>query len=84
MAHPSDSEAGIVAIAQSHHLEHKSILRDGIIGFADGLTVPFALTAGLSSYVLLHRVVRDSRCEGYMLTGFKVGIIQASSDRWSG
>jgi hypothetical protein len=25
------------------------IIRDTIIGFADGLTVPFALTAGLSS-----------------------------------
>ena len=30
---------------------HEEIVRDVIIGFADGLTVPFALTAGLSSYV---------------------------------
>ena len=29
---------------------HSDITRDIIIGFADGLTVPFALTAGLSSY----------------------------------
>lgn len=28
------------------------LLKNIIIGFADGLTVPFALTAGLSSYVL--------------------------------
>jgi hypothetical protein len=27
------------------------VVRDVIIGFADGLTVPFALTAGLSSHV---------------------------------
>jgi hypothetical protein len=28
------------------------VIRDTIIGFADGLTVPFALTAAISSYVL--------------------------------
>jgi hypothetical protein len=33
------------------HSNHGEIVRDVIIGFADGLTVPFALTAGLSSYV---------------------------------
>ena len=31
------------------HSNHGAIVRDVIIGFADGLTVPFALTAGLSS-----------------------------------
>jgi len=31
------------------HTEHGPVVRDTIIGFADGLTVPFALTAGLSS-----------------------------------
>jgi len=31
------------------HTDHSAIIRDIIIGFADGLTVPFALTAGLSS-----------------------------------
>jgi vacuolar iron transporter family protein len=35
------------------HSEHGDVIRDIIIGFADGLTVPFALTAGLSSYVAL-------------------------------
>jgi hypothetical protein len=34
-----------------HHKSHSEVLRDAIIGFADGLTVPFALTAGLSAYV---------------------------------
>jgi len=34
---------------QEHHTDHGEITRDIIIGFADGLTVPFALTAGLSS-----------------------------------
>jgi hypothetical protein len=32
-----------------HHSDHGDVVRDVIIGFADGLTVPFALTAGLSS-----------------------------------
>ncbi|KAM0355134.1 hypothetical protein ACHAPU_000994 [Fusarium lateritium] len=31
------------------HVDYSDILRDIIIGFSDGLTVPFALTAGLSS-----------------------------------
>ena len=31
------------------HTDHGEIVRDVIIGYADGLTVPFALTAGLSS-----------------------------------
>lgn len=37
---------------RAHHENHSNsgeIVRDVIIGFADGLTVPFALTAGLSS-----------------------------------
>lgn len=34
-----------------YHLEDNGVVRDIIIGFADGLTVPFALTAGLSSNV---------------------------------
>ena len=34
------------------HSDHGEVIRDIIIGFADGLTVPFALTAGLSSYVI--------------------------------
>jgi hypothetical protein len=36
------------------HSEHGDVIRDIIIGFADGLTVPFALTAGLSSYATRH------------------------------
>lgn len=31
------------------HSESGAVVRDAIIGFADGMTVPFALTAGLSS-----------------------------------
>jgi hypothetical protein len=31
------------------HKDHSEYLRDAIIGFADGLTVPFALTAGLAA-----------------------------------
>lgn len=39
-------------MAHSHHETHfrsTEILRDALIGMADGLTVPFALAAGLSS-----------------------------------
>lgn len=32
-----------------HHVGHSELIRNGIIGFSDGLTVPFALCAGLSS-----------------------------------
>ena len=33
------------------HVKSSTFVHDAIIGIADGLTVPFALTAGLSSYV---------------------------------
>ncbi|KAK7913896.1 hypothetical protein PG985_011599 [Apiospora marii] len=35
--------------SDERHTNNADVLRDIIIGFADGLTVPFALTAGLSS-----------------------------------
>ena len=41
---PSDQRAHI----QEHYVP-SAIVRNIILGFADGLTVPFALTAGLSS-----------------------------------
>ena len=50
-----DTEAGAGSTRvslQGHrerHTRHRESVRDCIIGFADGLTVPFALTAGLSS-----------------------------------
>ncbi|KAF2791812.1 DUF125-domain-containing protein [Melanomma pulvis-pyrius CBS 109.77] len=40
-----------------HHKTHGEVLRDAIIGFADGLTVPFALTAGLSATGSTHIVI---------------------------
>ncbi len=40
---------GLDPAHQEQHSEHGDVVRDIIIGFADGLTVPFALTAGLSS-----------------------------------
>jgi VIT1/CCC1 family predicted Fe2+/Mn2+ transporter len=33
---------------QEHHLESSDLIRDVVIGMSDGLTVPFALAAGLS------------------------------------
>lgn len=34
---------------KEYHSHHGDVIRDLIIGFSDGLTVPFALCAGLSS-----------------------------------
>jgi len=34
-----------------HHIESSAVLRDAVIGMSDGLTVPFALAAGLSGAV---------------------------------
>jgi predicted membrane protein (TIGR00267 family) len=36
---------------QEHHLKSSDLLRDIVIGMSDGLTVPFALAAGLSGAV---------------------------------
>ncbi len=47
-----------VANAHSeHHFESTETVRDIVIGLSDGLTVPFALAAGLSGAVSTHLVV---------------------------
>ncbi|PPJ53944.1 hypothetical protein CBER1_05846 [Cercospora berteroae] len=50
---PPSSHSSSTPISGPTHSEHHArngiFVRDSIIGFADGLTVPFALTAGLSS-----------------------------------
>lgn len=50
---PPSSHSSSAPISGPTHSEHHArngiFVRDSIIGFADGLTVPFALTAGLSS-----------------------------------
>lgn len=38
-------------------LANSDVVRNAIIGFSDGLTVPFALTAGLTSFGSQHLVV---------------------------
>ena len=48
------TRSNVEARQKAHHSKEKhsnssEVIRDTIIGFADGLTVPFALTAGLSS-----------------------------------
>jgi hypothetical protein len=40
----------VLATHTEKHTGNTALVRDAIIGFADGLTVPFALTAGLSRY----------------------------------
>ena len=42
---------------QEHHLQSPESVRDIVIGMSDGLTVPFALAAGLSGAVSVARVV---------------------------
>ena len=52
--------------AQTHkekHSGHSEIVRDSILGFADGLTVPFAVTAGLSSVGSLNLVILGGLAE---------------------
>ena len=39
------------------HFESSDLVRDVVIGMADGLTVPFALAAGLSGIVASTHVV---------------------------
>lgn len=48
-SHPGHLGDDDSASHDEHHSNNTSLIRDITIGFADGLTVPFALTAGLSS-----------------------------------
>jgi len=48
MASKTSSETAVAIPQKECHTAHGVLVRDSIIGFADGLTVPFALTAGLS------------------------------------
>ncbi|KAL8287227.1 hypothetical protein RQP46_003679 [Phenoliferia psychrophenolica] len=55
------------------HLIDPDIMRDLVIGLADGLTVPFALTAGLSALGSTHLVVTGGVAE--LISGaFSMGI----------
>ena len=52
-----DSSVTIMQEPRDHaesHSRHGDQISNAIIGFADGLTVPFALTAGLTAYVFTH------------------------------
>src|SRR5436189_4010507 len=46
---------------QTHHIERhftaSDVVRDIVIGMADGLTVPFALAAGLSGAVMSNGII---------------------------
>jgi VIT family len=42
---------------KEHHSNNSEYLESAVLGMADGLTVPFALTAGLSSQV--QRLILD-------------------------
>lgn len=44
-------------VHDEHHLESSDLLRDVVIGMSDGLTVPFALAAGLSGAVASSSII---------------------------
>jgi hypothetical protein len=56
-------QAGKDSTHTEKHSGHSEIVRDVILGFADGLTVPFALTAGLSSVGSLNLVILGGLAE---------------------
>ncbi len=47
----------IVVMHEEKHFESPDIVKDIVIGMADGLTVPFALAAGLSGVALDNRII---------------------------
>src|ERR1700709_2660094 len=49
--HPHDNSH------REHHFESTEAVRDIVIGLSDGLTVPFALAAGLGAIASAHLVV---------------------------
>lgn len=49
MPSKESSQADAASYSSTHSPRRSILIRDCIIGFADGLTVPFALTAGLSA-----------------------------------
>jgi VIT1/CCC1 family predicted Fe2+/Mn2+ transporter len=55
------AQAGQPALPPSHHVEQHftagDVVRDVVIGMSDGLTVPFALAAGLSGAIAAARIV---------------------------
>lgn len=48
---PPNDPATDTGLDDEDNFKYSAYMKHAIIGFADGLTVPFALTAGLSSYV---------------------------------
>lgn len=59
----TESSRNADTLHQEHHSDNNDIVSDIIIGFADGLTVPFALTAGLSSVGSLNLVILGGLAE---------------------
>lgn len=62
----STTDLSLPTHSQKHtekHPGHSEFISDSIIGFADGLTVPFALTAGLSSVGSLNLVILGGLAE---------------------
>ena len=45
------------ALEAEHHFTGSEVVRDLVIGMSDGLTVPFALAAGLSGAVAVTRII---------------------------
>ncbi|KAK9427754.1 Ccc1 family [Lipomyces doorenjongii] len=64
MSNPASLEEGKGEVQHvEHHSSQPRLLSDMIIGFSDGLTVPFALTAGISSLGSTKLVVMSGLAE---------------------
>jgi hypothetical protein len=80
---PSKHSTVRTTMHNEHHSMYSDITRDIIIGFADGLTVPFALTAGLSSYVPLTSLP-NTICLHPRLGSAKLVVIAGLAELFSG
>src|SRR3982750_4713420 len=53
----SQTDSMETPVHQEEHLQSSALLRDVVIGMSDGLTVPFALAAGLSGAVASNSII---------------------------
>src|SRR3954464_9584288 len=57
-----------------HHFASSELVRDIVIGMSDGLTVPFALAAGLSGAVASSRIVVTAGLGGSAAGSIAMGL----------
>lgn len=59
---------------QEQHLRSSSLLRDVVIGMSDGLTVPFALAAGLSGAITSSDIIVIAGCAEIVAGSIAMGL----------